>query len=83
MAAIDNEMRLTEAEKIFKVSRSAIYDWFILRAETNSLEPKKSVYATHIEYRWAHVKNAIRRAAEVSSDFYEVAFKVLGDLFLA
>lgn len=30
-----------EQTNVFKVSRGAIYDWFTLRAETNSLEPKK------------------------------------------
>jgi transposase len=36
-----------------------------------------------IEHHWDSVKNAIRRAAEVISDFYEAAVKVVGDLCLA
>ena len=36
-----------------------------------------------IEHRWAPVKNAIRRATEVISDFDEAAVKVVGDLCLA
>ena len=36
-----------------------------------------------IEHRWAPVKNAIRRVAEVISDFYKAAVKVVGDLCLA
>jgi transposase len=47
MAAIDDGMRPTEAERVFKVSRSAIYDWFTLRAETNSLEPKSGYQKGH------------------------------------
>ena len=33
-----------------------------------------------IEHFWAHVKNAIRKAAETITDFYEAAIHALGDL---
>jgi transposase len=40
IAAINNGMRITEAAKIFKVGRCAIYDWQRLLKNNNNLTPR-------------------------------------------
>ena len=40
ITAVDNNMHVDEAVKIFKVSRRVIYEWLELRKETGSLAPK-------------------------------------------
>lgn len=47
IAAVDNGMRITDAAKIFKVGRSAIYDWQDLLKTTYSLEPKSGYQKGH------------------------------------
>lgn len=47
IAAIDKGMSATNAEKLFKVSRKTIYNWMVLRKETNSLEPKSGYQNGH------------------------------------
>ena len=47
MKAIDDGMRPTEAEKVFNVCRSVIYDWKKLRKKTNSLIPKTNYQRGH------------------------------------
>lgn len=47
IAAINNGMRITEAAKIFKVGRCAIYDWQKLLKSNNSLTPKTNYQKGH------------------------------------
>ena len=47
IAAIDKGMSATNAEKLFKVSRKTIYNWMVLRKETNSLAPKSGYQNGH------------------------------------
>lgn len=47
MRAVDAGMRPTEAEKVFNVCRSVIYDWKRLREKTNSLAPKINYQKGH------------------------------------
>ena len=47
ITAVDNGMRITDAAKIFKVGRKAIYNWLKLRKETNSLAPKSGYQKGH------------------------------------
>lgn len=45
--AIDGGMRITDAAKIYKVSRRVIYEWFDLFNQTKSLEPKSGYQNGH------------------------------------
>ena len=47
IAAIDKGMSATYAAKLFKVERKTIYNWTILRKETNSLAPKNGYQNGH------------------------------------
>jgi len=45
--AVSDKMRITEAAKVFKVSRKNIYNWLRLKRQTNSLEPKTGFQKGH------------------------------------
>lgn len=47
ITAVDNNMHVDEAVKIFKVSRRVIYEWLELRKETGSLAPKSGYQKGH------------------------------------
>lgn len=47
IAAIDENMRPTEAAKVFKVCRRVIYNWLDLRKKTNDLMPKSGFQKGH------------------------------------
>ena len=47
IAAIDEGMSAVNAAKLFKVSRKTIYNWIVLRKETNSLVPKSGYQNGH------------------------------------
>ena len=47
ITAIDNNMHVDEAVKVFKVSRRVIYEWLELRKETGSLAPKSGYQHGH------------------------------------
>ena len=47
ISAIDNDMRITEAVKIFKVSRRVIYEWLDLRKTTGGLARKTGYQKGH------------------------------------
>jgi transposase len=47
ISAIDNNMRITEAVKLFKVSRRVIYEWLDLRKITGGLTPKTGYQKGH------------------------------------
>lgn len=47
ISAIENDMRITDAVKIFKVSRRVIYEWLELRKATGSLAPKAGYQKGH------------------------------------
>jgi transposase len=47
ITAVDNNMRITEAGKVFRVSRRVIYKWLDLRKETGSLAPKTGYQKGH------------------------------------
>jgi transposase len=47
ISAVDNHMRITEAVKIFKVSRRVIYEWLDLCKATGSLAPKTGYQKGH------------------------------------
>jgi transposase len=47
ISAIDNNMRVAEAVKLFKVSRRVIYEWLDLRRTTGSLAPKTGYQKGH------------------------------------
>jgi transposase len=47
ISAVDNNMRITEAVKVFKVSRRVIYEWLELRKTTGNLAPKTGYQKGH------------------------------------
>jgi transposase len=47
ISAINNNMRVAEAVKLFKVSRRVIYEWLNLRKTTGSLAPKTGYHKGH------------------------------------
>jgi len=47
ISAVDNNMRVTEAVKLFKVSRRVIYEWLDLRKTTGSLAQKTGYQKGH------------------------------------
>jgi transposase len=47
IAAVDSNMHVDEATKVFKVSRRVIYEWLELRKETGSLAPKSGYQKGH------------------------------------
>jgi transposase len=47
ITAVDNDMHIDEAAKVFKVSRRVIYEWLELRKETGSLTPKSGYQKGH------------------------------------
>lgn len=47
IAAVDDNMHIDEAAKVFKVSRRVIYEWLELRAATGDLAPKKDYQKGH------------------------------------
>ena len=47
ISAVDNNMRITEAVRVFKVSRRVIYEWLDLRKATGNLAPKTGYQKGH------------------------------------
>ncbi len=47
ITAVDENMHIDEAVKVFKVSRRVIYEWLELRKETGSLKPKSGYQKGH------------------------------------
>lgn len=47
ITAVDNDMHIDEAVKVFKVSRRVIYEWLELRKETGNLASKSGYQTGH------------------------------------
>ncbi len=79
IAAINNDMQITEAAKVFKVCRSVIYDWQNLLKTTNNLAPKTGYQKGHSHkiVDWDQFKMFVKKYKHCTSPQMIIEWKKL------
>ncbi len=79
IAAVDNGMQITEASKVFKVSRRIVYHWQDLLKKTNSLAPKAGYQKGHSHKitDWNQFKMFVEKHQHCASPQMRVEWKKL------
>jgi transposase len=82
MAAIDGGMRITQAAKVFQVSRSAIYDWQKLLKKSNNLGPVTGYQKGHSHKitNWEEFRIFVQRHQHCASPQMRAEWKKLTNI---